>query len=91
MLNASSATKLATLGSGFGRRSSESIFVSSSHAVTARHCEWADAAFRLDIDVTVWRGLHGADEGLPGGAAFQAAKFFGGDDDDFIARGGTIP
>ena len=44
-----------------------------------------DPAFWLDIDVTVWRGLHGADEGLPGDAAFQAAKFFGGDDDDCIA------
>ena len=42
-------------------------------------------ALRLDVDVAVGRGLHRRDQRRAGAFALEAAEFFGGDDDDFIA------
>src|SRR6266852_1678255 len=40
---------------------------------------------RLQVDLTMRRGLHGGDEGLPRDLALEAAKLLGRNDDHFVA------
>jgi len=74
-----------TFGSGRGRRSSLSTFVSSSQPVTARRRAPVRGSASRDLELFMRRGLHCLDERRPSALAFQTAEFVGGDDHDLFA------
>src|SRR5258708_2646479 len=54
---------------------------SSKQDLAHRH----GGASRFEIDIAMWRGLHGGDQGFASEVALEPAIFFGRNNDDFVA------